>query len=159
MSNYDPTKHHRHTTRLPGYDYATPGAYYVTICTRARVPYFNDPICRNMVEEAWKYLPQHFPTVHLGAFTILSDHVHALLWLNPTKNEKPTLSTIVRIFKGDVSRNWSHYMQAEKGGKAASLWQSRFHDHIIRNEHDLQEKRLYILNNPIKHTMKQQGHE
>lgn len=27
-------------------------------------------------------------------------------------------------------------------------WQSRFHDHIIRNEHEFQRIREYILNNP-----------
>ncbi|MGD1993805.1 MAG: hypothetical protein PVI59_11480 [Anaerolineae bacterium] len=28
-----PTQYHRRSIRLPGYDYAQPGAYFVTICT------------------------------------------------------------------------------------------------------------------------------
>ena len=34
MARYDPDKHHRRSIRLRGYDYARPGAYFVTICTR-----------------------------------------------------------------------------------------------------------------------------
>jgi putative transposase len=30
----DPIRHHRHSLRLPGYDYRQPGFYFVTICTR-----------------------------------------------------------------------------------------------------------------------------
>jgi hypothetical protein len=33
---YDPRKHHRRSIRLKGYDYAQPGAYFVTICVRDR---------------------------------------------------------------------------------------------------------------------------
>jgi putative transposase len=33
---YDPTKHHRHSIRLKGYDYTQPGAYFVTILTHQR---------------------------------------------------------------------------------------------------------------------------
>ena len=33
---YDPNQHHRRSIRLRGYDYAQPGAYFVTICTQDR---------------------------------------------------------------------------------------------------------------------------
>jgi hypothetical protein len=32
-SNYDPKKHHRRSIRLKGYDYAKPGAYFITMIT------------------------------------------------------------------------------------------------------------------------------
>ena len=31
---YDPDKHHRRSIRLPGYDYTSAGAYFVTVCVR-----------------------------------------------------------------------------------------------------------------------------
>ena len=34
--SYDRERHHRRSLRLPGYDYARPGAYFVTICVRNR---------------------------------------------------------------------------------------------------------------------------
>jgi hypothetical protein len=33
---YDPTKHHRRSIRLKGYDYTRPGAYFVTLVTWGR---------------------------------------------------------------------------------------------------------------------------
>ena len=33
---YDPQKHHRRSIRLKNYDYASPGAYFVTIVTHRR---------------------------------------------------------------------------------------------------------------------------
>jgi putative transposase len=39
---YDPAVHHRRSIRLPGYDYSTPGAYFVTICTHHREYLFGE---------------------------------------------------------------------------------------------------------------------
>jgi len=35
---YNPDRHNRHSIRLRGYDYATVGAYFVTICLNRRIP-------------------------------------------------------------------------------------------------------------------------
>jgi hypothetical protein len=34
---YDPERHHRRSLRLPGHDYASSGAYFVTLVTYERV--------------------------------------------------------------------------------------------------------------------------
>lgn len=39
---YDPAKHHRRSTRLPGYDYSQPGFYFVTICCYQRQRLFGE---------------------------------------------------------------------------------------------------------------------
>lgn len=41
---YDPQKHHRRSIRLKAYDYTQPGAYYVTLCTKARQCLFGDVV-------------------------------------------------------------------------------------------------------------------
>ena len=33
---YNPAKHHRRSIRLKGYDYTSPGSYFVTICVQDR---------------------------------------------------------------------------------------------------------------------------
>ena len=38
----DSKKHHRRSIRLPGYDYTSPGAYFVTICTHKGELLFGD---------------------------------------------------------------------------------------------------------------------
>jgi REP-associated tyrosine transposase len=46
MSNAksNPEKHHRHSIRLPNYDYSRPGAYYVTIVTWHRECLFGEVV-------------------------------------------------------------------------------------------------------------------
>jgi len=46
---YDPTKHHRRSIRLKGYDYRNEGAYFVTICTKNRECVLDDPIVTQII--------------------------------------------------------------------------------------------------------------
>jgi hypothetical protein len=46
---YDHAKHHRRSIRLKGYDYAQPGAYFVTICVRERECALGDVVDGGMV--------------------------------------------------------------------------------------------------------------
>jgi hypothetical protein len=39
---YDPQRHHRRSIRLAGYDYAQPGAYFITLVTHDRMPLFGE---------------------------------------------------------------------------------------------------------------------
>ncbi len=39
---YNPNIHHRRSIRLPGYDYAQAGAYFITICTDQRQCLFGE---------------------------------------------------------------------------------------------------------------------
>jgi hypothetical protein len=36
MNSYNPTKHHRKSIRLSGYDYSNSGAYLITVCAQNR---------------------------------------------------------------------------------------------------------------------------
>lgn len=77
----------RRSVRLRGYDYAAPGAYFVTICTYRHVPLFGevvDGVMRhNTLGEAahrcWQQIPRHAPTVVLDAFVIRPNHVHGII--------------------------------------------------------------------------------
>lgn len=55
--------------------------------------------------------------------------------------KKGSLSSVVRSYKSSVSKQarYSHVDFA---------WQTRFHDHIIRDEQEYWKIREYILNNP-----------
>jgi hypothetical protein len=39
---FNPEKHHRRSIRLKGYDYSSPGAYFITICTYQRACLFGE---------------------------------------------------------------------------------------------------------------------
>jgi len=78
---YDPQKHHRRSIRLKGYDYSSPGAYFVTICTKERECVLDDPIVTGIITDVWHALPGWFPTIALDEFVVMPNHVHFILWL------------------------------------------------------------------------------
>jgi putative transposase len=61
---YNPEKHHRRSIRLKGYNYASPGAYFVTICVQERECVLGDVVNGEMVlndlgevvGESWSWL-------------------------------------------------------------------------------------------------------
>ena len=89
-SKFDPQKHHRRSIRLKGYDYASEGAYYVTIVTYERECLFGEIIDNEMhlstygeiVQKWWNELLVHFPNVDLGAFVVMPNHIHGIIFIN-----------------------------------------------------------------------------
>ncbi len=79
--------HHRATTRLPARDYARPGYYFVTICTKHRIPWFGEIYDGQMrssdigkiIAQCWHAIPMHFPHITLDAYVVMPDHVHGIL--------------------------------------------------------------------------------
>ena len=95
-------------------------------------------------------------TLHATSLS-LSSHVSNVETLHatslpsqPPKNEKMaaispksgSLSTIIRSYKSAVSKQ-ARVIHAD------FAWQSRFHEHIIRDAQKLEKIRFYILNNPL----------
>ncbi len=89
MMCFDPDVHHRRSIRLKGYDYAHPGAYFITICTHDRACLFGEIADGEMilneagriVEKCWREIPMHFPHVALDEFVVMPNHVHGILFI------------------------------------------------------------------------------
>jgi len=82
-------RHHRASIRLRGYDYAAPGAYFVTIVTHGRSTWFGEvadgavglnPIGQ-ITQEVWEGLPNHYEHVQVDAFVVMPNHVHGIIVL------------------------------------------------------------------------------
>jgi putative transposase len=167
---YDPQKHHRRSIRLKNYDYASSGAYFVTIVTHGRQCLFGQIVDGAMrlnewgaiAERCWMEIPQHYPYVILDAFVIMPNHVHGIIILNdnvwanivwandysPIRNDRPrgtsqTIGSIVRGFKIGVTKWFRQHTDIY------NVWQRNYYEHIIRNDMELQRIRQYIVNNPI----------
>ncbi len=77
----------RRSIRLPGWDYSTPGAYFVTICIEGRECILGEVRDGAMilspygqvVEEHWRRLPRFFPRIELDAFVVMPNHVHGVI--------------------------------------------------------------------------------
>ena len=159
MKPYDyppdlPTRQHRKPNRLSGYDYSTPGYYFITICPENHDPLLGR-ICAcedgivsaemvlndagRTVESAILAIPDHYPGITIDKYVVMPNHVHLILAIPSGSDQTPGIPNIVRQFKRAVS------VQLGK-----SIWQLGFHDHIIRGETDYQEIWTYIDNNPLK---------
>ena len=149
----------RKQNRLVEYDYSTPNAYFITVCTKNRKNLFwmdvgtiidrpnNVPltnlgmIARQSIED----IPNYYSAVSVDHFVIMPNHIHLLLQINTDADGRsmiaPTVSTVVRLRKGTVSKQ-----------AGLSVWQKGFYDHVIRNDHDYREIWNYIDGNPSKWT-------
>jgi len=84
---FDPDKYHRRSVRLKGYDYSQPGAYFVTICTRARECLFGHVVngemrlnpLGKMAAACWQAIPHHFPRVVLDEAIVMPNHIHGII--------------------------------------------------------------------------------
>jgi len=153
----------RRSIRLQDYDYSQEGTYFVTICTYNKVFLFENDKIRNIAQQCWLEIPEHFPNVKVDAFVIMPNHIHGIVSIvdncrgtacrAPTeKFGRPTprsLPTIIRSFKSAVTKR----VNALRGTPGARLWQHNYYEHVIRNEHDLNDTRQYILDNPVKWDM------
>ncbi len=170
-------KYRIETTRLQNWNYAWNSKYFVTIVTKNHKHFFGKITDKQMhfskigiiAFEYWNDIPKHFPFVTLDEFCIMPNHIHGIIVIdnktgnthtlrdvacNVSTNEsnsnkmsvispKPcSLSTIIRSFKSAVTKfaNENNYIFG---------WQSRFYEHIIRNERSLNRIRNYIRNNPL----------
>ena len=85
--NFDPDEHHRRSIRLQVYDYSQAGAYFITLVTHNRAGLFGEIVggdmrlntAGEMVQEEWRRLGQRFPNIHLGAFVVMPNHIHAII--------------------------------------------------------------------------------
>ena len=102
----------------------------------------------DLLRESIKVTRQHYP-FEIIAWVVLPDHLHAV-WQLPTDDS-------------DYSGRWraikSHFVRALKKrlliamrqDGSALIWQRRFWEHTIADEHDLRRCVDYCYINPVKH--------
>lgn len=124
----------------------------------------------------WHEIKNHTQNVELEQFVVMPNHIHGILIINNDNDDgtthsvetthalslqqqslpqqtigqkrfqhqgKNTLSSIIGSYKSAVTKH-AHRLGFD------FAWQSRFHDHIIRNEQSFQTIADYIANNPLK---------
>jgi len=172
---YDPSKHHRRSIRLKGYDYSQAGAYFVTICINQGLHTLgeisNSQIYPSqpgaMVQSVWDELSLHYPGVGVDAFVLMPDHIHGIILLNNNNTLGATTGRLplpigdrsdkpMRL--GDVVHRFKSLTTAKYRQGVTNLgwtpfpkrfWQRNYYESIIRDQASLDKIREYILNNPL----------
>jgi len=84
---YNKRKHHRRSICLPGHDYASPGAYFVTICVHGGECLLGQVVDGGMrlsewgqvVSHYWKRIPDHVVHVELDEWVVMPNHIHGII--------------------------------------------------------------------------------
>ena len=147
----------RKQNRLTEYNYNTPNAYFITICTRDRKNLFwkdvgaaigrpgNVPLTDlgMMIKQVIHDIPRCYPAITVAHAVIMPNHIHLLLQINTDADGRPmaapTISTVINQTKGVASKN-----------AGFPVWQKGFYDHVIRGERDYMDVWNYIEGNPGK---------
>jgi REP element-mobilizing transposase RayT len=174
---YDRLRRHRRSIRLPEYDYAS-GAYFVTICTARRACLFGDVMdgrvrlspSGRIVAEEWERSASVRPTIGIGAFVVMPNHLHGIVTIRdgepsvgahsnapqegallraptvaePTRRAPRTLGSFVGAFKGAATRR----INALRDTPGEPVWQRNYYEHVIRDEEDYVRICAYIEDNP-----------
>ena len=95
-----------------------------------------------ITQNAIQKLGEIYPSAHVDKYVIMPNHIHLIVMLSGDGGRPmavPTISGIINQLKGYVSKQVGF-----------SMWQSRFHEHIIRNEQDYLAIWEYIDANPFE---------
>lgn len=144
--------------RLAGFDYTTPGFYFVTISTAGYRNLFgrlgrNNCIVLSSVgwiaEQTWQRNDDIYDNFRNDVFCLMPNHLHALVQLGSQGRDlcpPPNLSTVIRSFKGCVTKETRRQM----GSRDLAIWQNNFHEKIVNSEREIANVRNYILHNPME---------
>jgi REP element-mobilizing transposase RayT len=149
MSFQRKNNHWRKRLRYKNYDYSSTGAYYVTLCTLHGENLLVIPELRAIAKREWEALPTRYSAVTLDTYVLMQDHMHGLLWIDGRVKDAPTLFSIMQAYKSITTTRWIQHLRETQQERCGLLWQTSYHDEIIRNEQHLNNTRQYILNNPI----------
>lgn len=142
----------RKNTRLQTYDYRSNGAYFVTLATYHRVPYFtkaSKPL-QNIILRELNNLPHNYPYCTVLENIIMPDHIHFIIQMEGSDaiEKRQTLSQIVQAFKSKTTKGF--HTLASNGEVDHSLWQKGYYERVLRSEEELFNVRRYIRENPEK---------
>jgi len=156
---------------LGNWDYASPGWYFVTICTRGRIPYFGRMVDRrvqlseigSIAHCALQELSGYYHSIRLDCWIVMPNHVHSIIVIDGDHEFSPglkhcsspscktvfprcapapkSLAAVVRSYKAGVARSC---------GRAGLefAWQPRYYEHVLQSDLSINAVREYIISNP-----------
>jgi REP element-mobilizing transposase RayT len=170
----------RKSIRLRGYDYARPGAYFVTFVTKNRENLFGGIVAGEarlntrgrIVADCIRQITNHYPNVEIDLFVIMPNHIHAIIAIHESVGAgsprpygpfaaRRRLIQAPRPYGFDSKPTLGHIVayfkyqttkriNQSRGTPGAPVWQRNYWEHIIRDERELARIRNYIEQNPAR---------
>jgi len=89
IMTYNPDIHHRRSIRLKNFDYASVGAYFVTISVQNRISLLGKisgsqiklSEMGEIAKQCWLDMPGHLNNVELDEFVVMPNHIHGIIVL------------------------------------------------------------------------------
>lgn len=125
--------------RLPPENYRGRRSYFITICCAKRHPVFTDiPLGQQVLSQLTTLAARHSFSLH--SFCLMPDHLHFV-----AEGLEDTCD-LVRFVNDFKQRTAYQHRQSHK----QQLWQTRFHDHILRRDDAVEDVACYIWRNPLR---------
>ncbi len=140
----------RRTTLI---DYGRPGCYLITVVTATRRrslgSFRGDTVepthLGRLAEQAWLTIPRVRPWVHVGAFVVMPDHVHGILWWDKAPGDRPcSTHLIINGFKGAVTRK-AHSRSLV--ARDHVIWMRSYNVRVLATEVSRRRAERYVLDN------------
>ncbi len=167
----------RRSIRLTDFDYATPGVYFVTICTHGRECILGEISnggaltlnpCGRAAFDEWCSSAAMREELDLDAFVVMPNHVHGVVVIrydihrnNVGATGQSPLQQPDYLPRGPARRSLASFIVGYKGAvtrrinalrktPGASVWQRNYYERILRNDDELNRARFYIQENPAR---------
>ena len=169
---------HRKNIRLTGYDYASEGAYFITIVTQDREPLFGSVVYGEMVlnefgkivAEEWERSGAIRAEIELDEFVVMPNHFHAIVNIfqtgmddhsictgdrpvgayghTPLQNQFRSPSRSLGALVRGFKSSVTTRINTLRGTPGTPVWQRNYFDRVIRSDREYEEIAAYIANNP-----------
>lgn len=128
------------------------GSYFFTVVTFRRRKFLCEPDNVELLRTAFRTVKSAHPFT-IDAFVLLPDHLHCLWTLPPGDKNYPMRWNLVKKYFTDhcpdqykPPRSTSQIRK-----RSQTVWQPRYWEHQIRDDHDFEKHCDYIHWNPVKH--------
>ena len=147
--------------RLKGYDYSQNGAYFITICVKDRHKMLGRIVGRDapgapcyvelseygqVIYKEIEDTPLYYENITVEKFVVMPNHIHMIVLINGNggapRASRPTSAWIPKMI-GIIKRKTNK-------ANGFNMWQTSYHDHIIRDEEEYLRIWKYIDENPIR---------
>ena len=131
--------------RLPHYE-RPHGIYHVTFSTRDHRVL--SPEARSITLNAIIHFDQK--RYDLFAACVMPDHVHVLFqpWPKPAAKEDELLFWSLAELMHSIKSFTAREINRAENSQGKQLWENEYHDRLMRSDHDVEKKFLYVCRNP-----------